>query len=191
MPPAMDTFVKIVSLPWQGLLERVQQELQENPVLEVSEFRELIEAEEWEADIFFAPNATGDYEVRVADTRLPTLFISERYLELFQDPTGDPRAKNYLERKINRARQLLVALQRRRDLCEKIAASLLHRQRAFVERGPDAIVKLPISTLRDDTGFDVPILALALRNKRIQTSHGIFESEQLVAIQPWSWPSRN
>ena len=48
----------------------------------------------------------GDYDVRLLDDWMPNIYISRRYIDLYRDKGGDPKAKEYLKRKIQAAQWL-------------------------------------------------------------------------------------
>ncbi len=54
-------------------------------------------------DILVERNETGDYDVRLLDDWVPNIYISRRYMNLYREKGADPKAKEYLKRKIQAA----------------------------------------------------------------------------------------
>src|SRR5581483_8335971 len=47
-------------------------------------------------DIIVERKDDGEYDIRLVDDWLPTIYISRRYVELYKEKGGDPKAKEYL-----------------------------------------------------------------------------------------------
>src|SRR5690349_19048483 len=104
----MDDFSDILQLPMTAVRERIEQELQENPVLELRFSDDSDAAPDDEtADLIVDRSGAGGYDVRLSGHRFSDLFVSQRYAEMGQDPALEPRAKEYLGRKLRRARRFL------------------------------------------------------------------------------------
>src|SRR5207302_459600 len=70
-------------------------------------------------DIVVERREDGDYDVRLLDDWVPNIYISRRYMELYRDKGADPKAKEYLKRKIQAAQWLLESIEQRRSTVEK------------------------------------------------------------------------
>ncbi|MCS7168336.1 MAG: RNA polymerase factor sigma-54 [Gemmatales bacterium] len=124
-------------------------------------------------DLIVERDENGAYQVRLADDYLPELRISKRYLELRQHAT-DPKIREFLARKIQAARWLKEAIAQRKRTLLKVARAILHRQRDFLEKGPEHIVPLRMQEIADEVGVHVTTVSRAVDDKWIQTPRGLF-----------------
>jgi RNA polymerase sigma-54 factor len=174
--------MEILQLPITALQERIQQELQENPVLEVCDTStdELAPGEavnqfqDHQPDVVVERTAAGDYAVRLIDGWTPNISVSRRYLELYRDPQADPKVKEYLKRMIQAARWLLESIEQRRNTLEKITRAIIQHQRAFLDKGPDHIAPLKMQQIADQVGVQVTTISRAVDGKWLQTPDGLF-----------------
>src|SRR5712692_10531567 len=106
-------------------------------------------------DIAVKQTENGDYEVRLLDDWTPSIYISRRYLELYRDKSADPKAKEYLKRKIQAAQWLMESIEQRRNTLEKVTKAIIQHQRAFLDRGPEFIEPLKMQQIADQVGVHV------------------------------------
>jgi RNA polymerase sigma-54 factor len=125
-------------------------------------------------DIAVELNQNGDYEVRLLDDWTPSIYISRRYLELYRDKGADPKAKEYLKRKIQAAQWLMESIEQRRNTLEKVTKAIIQHQRAFLDRGPEFIEPLKMQQIADQVGVHVTTVSRAVDDKWVQTPRGIF-----------------
>src|SRR5207248_9060566 len=116
----------------------------------------------------------GEYEVRLLDDWTPSIYISRRYMELYKDKSSDPKAKEYLKRKIQAAQWLLESIEQRRNTLEKVTRAIIAHQRAFLDKGPDNIEPLKMQQIADQVGVHVTTVSRAVDDKWVQTPRGIF-----------------
>jgi RNA polymerase sigma-54 factor len=117
---------------------------------------------------------TGEYGVRLLDDWTPSIYISRRYLELYRDKGADPKAKEYLKRKIQAAQWLMESIEQRRNTLEKVTRAIIQHQRAFLDRGPEFIEPLKMQQIADQVGVHVTTVSRAVDDKWVQTPRGIF-----------------
>src|SRR6266446_3694360 len=125
-------------------------------------------------DIAVKQIENGDYEVRLLDDWTPSIYISRRYLELYRDKGADPKAKEYLKRKIQAAQWLMESIEQRRNTLEKVTKAIIQHQRAFLDRGPELIEPLKMQQIADQVGVHVTTVSRAVDDKWVQTPRGIF-----------------
>lgn len=116
----------------------------------------------------------GDYEVKLLDDWTPNIYISRRYLELYRDKGADPKAKEYLKRKIQAAQWLLESIEQRRSTLGKVTKAIIQHQRSFLDRGPEHIEPLKMQQIADQVGVHVTTVSRAVDDKWVQTPRGIF-----------------
>ena len=178
--------MNLLQLPIAALRERIEQELQENPVLEMQLAAFADKTDDEAADVVVDRSDAGEYGLRLSDHSLLALFISQRYTELYQDSATEPRAREYLGRKLQSARRLLEALERRHTTLQKVAEAIFRRQRAFLEHGPDHLVPLRTEQVAGEVGTDALTVTRALQGKQVRTRHGVFMLDRFVACRPKS-----
>ncbi len=125
-------------------------------------------------DIVVERTEDGEYEVRLLDDWTPNIYISRRYMELYRDKSADPKAKEYLKRKIQAAQWLLESIEQRRSTLEKVTRAIIKHQRAFLDKGPEHIEPLKMQQIADQVGVHVTTVSRAVDDKWVQTPRGIF-----------------
>ena len=60
-------------------------------------------------DIAVERTEAGEYEIKLLDDWTPNIYISRRYIDLYRDKAADPKAKEFLKRKIQSAQWLIEA----------------------------------------------------------------------------------
>ncbi|MBI3406784.1 MAG: RNA polymerase factor sigma-54 [Planctomycetes bacterium] len=125
-------------------------------------------------DIAVDRNDAGEYEVKLLDDWTPNIYISRRYIELYRDKAADPRAKEFLKRKIQSAQWLIEAIEQRRNTLAKVTRAIIKHQRAFLDRGPEHIEPLKMQQIADQVGVHVTTVSRAVDDKWVQTPRGIF-----------------
>jgi RNA polymerase sigma-54 factor len=125
-------------------------------------------------DILVERNDEGGYDVRLLDDWMPSIYISQRYLNLYREKGADPQAKDYLKRKIQAATWLLESIEQRRNTLEKVTRAIIQHQRAFLDKGPEHIEPLKMQQIADQVGVHVTTVSRAVDDKWVQTPRGIF-----------------
>jgi RNA polymerase sigma-54 factor len=125
-------------------------------------------------DIVVERSEEGDYTVRLLDDWTPNIYISRKYIDLYRDKAADPKAKEYLKRKIQAAQWLMDSIEQRRGTLEKVTRAIIQHQRAFLDRGPDHIEPLKMQQIADQVGVHVTTVSRAVDDKWVQTPRGIF-----------------
>jgi RNA polymerase sigma-54 factor len=125
-------------------------------------------------DIIVERTEEGEYTVRLVDDWIPRVYISRHCMELYRDKGADPKAKEYLKRKIQSAQWLLESIEQRRNTLEKVTKAIIKHQRAFLEQGPEHIEPLKMQQIADQVGVHVTTVSRAVDDKWVQTPRGIF-----------------
>jgi RNA polymerase sigma-54 factor len=125
-------------------------------------------------DIAVERTETGEYEIRLLDDWVPNIYISRRYMELYRDKGADPKAKEYLKRKIQAAQWLMESIEQRRNTLEKVTRAIIQHQRAFLDQGPEHIEPLKMQQIAEQVGVHVTTVSRAVDDKWVQTPRGIF-----------------
>lgn len=125
-------------------------------------------------DILVERTDNGDYDVRLVDDWVPNIYVSRRYIELYREKGADPKAREYLKRKIQAAQWLLEAIEQRRGTLEKVTRAIIQHQKAFLDKGPENIEPLKMQQIADQVGVHVTTVSRAVDEKWVQTPRGIF-----------------
>lgn len=125
-------------------------------------------------DIEVTRNDDGDYNIRLLDDWLPNIYISPRYIKMYKDKASDPKAREFLKRKIQAAQWLKESIEQRRNTLEKVTRAIIKHQRAFLDLGPEHIEPLKMQQIADQVGVHVTTVSRAVDDKWVQTPRGVF-----------------
>lgn len=125
-------------------------------------------------DIIVERNENDEYTARLVDDWTPNIYISRRYIELYRDKGADPKAKEFLKRKIQSAQWLIEAIEQRRNTLMKVTKAIIKHQRSFLDKGPEHIEPLKMQQIADLVGVHVTTVSRAVDDKWVQTPRGIF-----------------
>ena len=117
---------------------------------------------------------SGEYKVRLLRERRRDVVISERYLKMLEDRTLDSATKSYLKEHIQRARELLQALDRRKSTLEKLGEVIVRTQRDFLDRGVKALHPLTMKQAGELMELDESVVSRAAADKLVVTPQGVF-----------------
>jgi RNA polymerase sigma-54 factor len=125
-------------------------------------------------DIAVDKGENGDYEVKLLDDWTPNLYISKRMWELYKDKSTDPKAREFLKRKLQSAQWLMDAIEQRRKTLSNVTRAIIKHQKSFLDRGPEHIEPLKMQQIADQVGVHVTTVSRAVDDKWVQTPRGIF-----------------
>ncbi|TWU17609.1 RNA polymerase factor sigma-54 [Bythopirellula polymerisocia] len=125
-------------------------------------------------DVYVERKDEGGYEVRLEDTQLPSLYISNTYRNLLQDPTTNAETREYIKRKVNSAQWIIEAIEQRRSTLTKVSQAIVDHQTSFLDNGPEFIEPLKMQQIADKVGVHVTTVSRAVDDKWMQTPRGIF-----------------
>lgn len=125
-------------------------------------------------DVFVERNDEGQYQVRLEDGQLPSLYISPHYRKLLRDEGTDAATREYIKRKVNSAQWLIESIEQRRSTLTRVSQAIVDHQTKFLDDGPDHIEPLKMQQIADKVGVHVTTVSRAVDDKWIQTPRGIF-----------------
>jgi RNA polymerase sigma-54 factor len=125
-------------------------------------------------DIVVERTDGGDFDIRLTDDWTPQPRISKRYKELAKDKSYDPKAREYLKRKIQSGQWLIDAIEQRRNTLIKVTREIINHQRAFLDKGPECIQPLKMEQIAEKVGVHVTTVSRAVDDKWVQTPRGVF-----------------
>ena len=104
----------------------------------------------------------------------PRLRINRQYERMIQ--RGNASASNrYLQDQLQQARWLIKSLNSRNDTLLKVARTLVDRQRAFFDHGPEAMKPLVLHDVASAVGMHESTISRVTTNKYMLTPRGVFE----------------
>lgn len=115
-----------------------------------------------------------EYKVRLARGNNPRLRLSPYYIEMYRQSGTDRAAKDFLRKKIEAARAIQDAIEYRRQRLLQVAKTVVERQRAFFEYGPEHLKILRMCDLAAEFGCDPSTISRTVDDKYMQTPRGIF-----------------
>lgn len=126
------------------------------------------------ADVIVEQLDDGDgYSVRLADSDLPSLKISDYYVKISKDKKTNEKTKEFLQNNIRSAQWIIDAIQQRKNTLLKVAKSVVEFQKDFFDRGQLYLRPLPMSKVADDIGVHLATVSRAVAGKYVQCSWGI------------------
>jgi len=116
---------------------------------------------------------SGTYLVRLADSGLPNLKVSNYYAKMAKDTRVSENAKKFLQNNIRSAQWIIEAIEQRKNTLLKVTKAVVKHQKEFFEKGQLYLKPLPMSSIADDVGVHLATVSRAVAGKYIQCSWGI------------------
>ncbi|MFO0949466.1 MAG: RNA polymerase factor sigma-54, partial [Planctomycetota bacterium] len=125
-------------------------------------------------DVSVERGSDGNFVIKINDDSTPNVYIRKDYQEMLKNGNGDPKALEYVKKKIMAARWLIDSIEQRRNTLSKVTQAIIDHQRDFLEKGPDFIEPLKMQQIADKVGVHVTTVSRAVDDKWVQTPRGIF-----------------
>ncbi|OGI38176.1 MAG: RNA polymerase factor sigma-54 [Candidatus Muproteobacteria bacterium RBG_16_62_13] len=104
----------------------------------------------------------------------PRLRINRQYEGMIH--RGDSSTQNkYLQDQLQQARWLIKSLASRSDTLLKVSRTIVERQRAFFDHGPEAMKPLVLHDVAEAVGMHESTISRVTTNKYMLTPRGVFE----------------
>jgi RNA polymerase sigma-54 factor len=116
----------------------------------------------------------GVWRAELNGEAAPRLRINRQYERLIQ--RGDSSAQNkYLQDQLQQARWFIKSLSSRNDTLLKVSRTIVDRQRAFFDHGPEAMKPLVLHDVAEAVSMHESTISRVTTNKYMLTPRGIFE----------------
>ncbi len=126
------------------------------------------------ADVIVEQSGDGDdYSVRLADTELPGLRISNYYAKMAKDAHVSEKTRKFLQNNLRSAQWIMEAIEQRKNTLLRVAKAIVKYQKDFFDKGQLYLRPLPMSKVADDVGVHLATVSRAVSGKYIQCSWGI------------------
>ena len=125
-------------------------------------------------DVFVLQGPDQTWRVELNAANLPRVLVDRDYhAELCAGPL-DRAARDYLSERFQSATWLAKALDQRARTMLKVTRSIFGRQRAFLDRGAQALRPLVLRDIAEATGLHESTVSRATAEKYVATPHGTF-----------------
>lgn len=123
-------------------------------------------------DVFVA-EVDGQWQVILNEYYLPKLSVNTYYTKMLKD-SGEAENKAYLSEKLQQARWLLNALDRRGSTLQQCANAVLETQIAFFKGETNDLSPMKLVSLAEEIGVHPSTVSRALRGKYLQCRQGTY-----------------
>ncbi len=113
-------------------------------------------------------------ELQLNDSFFPSLHISSYYARMLQENPDNEEVQSYLADKIRQAKQVMQAVEQRRNTLLRCAQYLLQAQQSFFEHGPGHLAPLTLSDVASALELHESTVSRAMQNKHLQCAYGVF-----------------
>ncbi|MGL5436561.1 MAG: RNA polymerase factor sigma-54 [Lachnospiraceae bacterium] len=113
------------------------------------------------------------FEILIGDYEIPSLSINKYYLSLLKD-SNDKELKDYLGKKVQKARWLINAIGQRMSTLLKCAQAILAVQKSFFTGQSKSILPLTMAELSEMVGVHESTVSRTIKGKYLQCSQGVF-----------------
>jgi RNA polymerase sigma-54 factor len=125
------------------------------------------------ADVIVEPSEDSDgYVVRLADSGLPGLRVSNYYVKMSKDTATNEKTRKFLQNNIRSAQWIIDAVEQRKNTLLRVTRSVVKFQRDFFDKGQLYLRPLPMSKVADDIGVHVATVSRAVAGKYMQCYRG-------------------
>ncbi|MFC7394571.1 RNA polymerase factor sigma-54 [Scopulibacillus cellulosilyticus] len=128
-------------------------------------------------DVTIKKDETG-YRCIMEDYFLPQLSVNFDDYRVFRKD-GDKETRRYLQKKYHEAQWLIQSLSKRKQTLLQVTEIVIERQMAFLDNGPSYLKTLTLGMVADQLGVHESTVSRAIKNKHIQTPHGLFTYKEL------------
>jgi RNA polymerase sigma-54 factor len=115
----------------------------------------------------------GQYTVKLADSNLPQLKISNYYSKMAKDETVNEKTRKFLQENMRSAQWIMDAIEQRKNTLLKVTEAIVKYQKDFLDKGQLYLHPLPMSKVADDVGVHLATVSRAVSGKYVQCSWGI------------------
>jgi RNA polymerase sigma-54 factor len=122
----------------------------------------------------------SDFVVRVNDDGLPRLRVSPYYRRILRDGRGArPEEFAFARAKVATATWFIKSIYERQRTIQKVTEAIVHRQRAFLETGPEALRPMILRDIAGDVGLCESTVSRVTSRKYADTPQGVLELKYL------------
>lgn len=116
-----------------------------------------------------------DYQISLNDEGMPKLRINRYYRKLMSDQSLPANAREYIHKKYSSALWLVKSIHQRQKTIYRVAESIVHFQKDFLEHGIDSLKPMILRDVADHIGVHESTVSRVTTRKYAQTPQGLFE----------------
>ena len=116
---------------------------------------------------------SGPYSVRLTDSGLPHLRISDYYEKMANDVRVNEKTRQFLQNNLRSAQWIMDAVEQRKNTLLKVTKAVVKYQKDFFEKGQLYLRPLPMSKVAKDVGVHLATVSRAVSGKYVLCSRGI------------------
>ncbi len=144
--------------------------LDTSPGLQIGEYRNHPVT----ADVIVEESDTqGEYNVRLADSGIPSLRVSNYYARMAHDSEIGQSTRKFLQNNIRSAQWIIDAIEQRKDTLLRVTKAIVKYQKDFFEKGQLHLHPLPMSKVADEVGVHLATVSRAVAGKHMQYAGGV------------------
>ena len=115
-----------------------------------------------------SPNGSDEFTVRLAESELRGLRLSDYYSRMAKDTRIGDNTRKFLLSNIRSAHWIIEAIEQRKNTLLKVAQAIVRNQRDFFEKGPLHLRPLPMAKVADEVGVHLATVSRAVSGKYMQ-----------------------
>lgn len=123
----------------------------------------------------FVTKKGGDYVVKVKHYKIPEIRIDPEYVKLLKLKDLDPRIKDLINRKFNRALFIKKSIEKRCETIKKVMECIVSKQKEYFDHGPAKLKPLKMDELCGETGLNESTVSRVASGKFVETPRGTYE----------------
>ena len=116
----------------------------------------------------------GEWKITLNRRYIPQLYLSPYYKSLLTQTNLKNQDHGYIRRKLQAGKFLIQAIDQRQNTLERIAKSILKRQKPFFEAGLSKLRPLTMAEVAKELDVHETSISRGVANKYISTPHGVF-----------------
>ena len=125
-------------------------------------------------DVIIEPDEdSGAYSVRLADTDLPHLRVSDYYAGMVKDTQVSETTRKFLQGNLRSAQWIIDAIEQRKNTLLKVARAVVKYQKDFFDKGQLHLRPLPMSKVAEEVGVHLATVSRAVAGKYIRCPSGV------------------
>jgi len=167
-----DYIAKKIKIP----IEKIKQGLREIAHLEPKPGRSF----NTETAVRLIPDAilrkdNDRYEIILNDWELPSITLNDKYKSMIKQKDAPEDAKEYLRERLRAARELISAVNKRKQTIQDVIREIVYIQKEFFDKGVANFKPMTLEQIAKRIGKHKSTVCRAVTSKYLQTPQGIFE----------------
>jgi RNA polymerase sigma-54 factor len=133
----------------------------------------------------------GEIIVNLNDDWIPAIGINSFYINLLRKKDIEKNLKEYIQDKMQSARNLMRNISSRRDTIVRVVKAIMDHQRNFLIKGPGHLRPLTHLDIADEVGLHESTVSRVTSSKFVQTNWGVFELKYFFVSRLKSYNSND